>query len=103
MHNLLYRLSELTLNPVDTKDDGVKMSTTNRNKYVQFFSSQNDSNRHDSSFTPTQTIVTLSKLFTPPAMLQCLKFIYTGTIDKECSNLKVCKSTKYLLIRRSGR
>lgn len=39
-----------------------------------------------------QIIVTLSKLITPPAMLQCLKFIYTGSIDKECSNLKVSSS-----------
>ncbi|XP_032594397.1 rho-related BTB domain-containing protein 1 isoform X2 [Drosophila grimshawi] len=35
-----------------------------------------------------QTIVTLSKLISPQALHQCLRFIYTGTIDKECSNLQ---------------
>lgn len=36
-----------------------------------------------------QTIVTLSKAISPQALHQCLRFIYTGTIDKECSNLQV--------------
>lgn len=36
-----------------------------------------------------QTIVTLNKLISPQALHQCLRFIYTGTIDKECSNLQV--------------
>ncbi|KAH8371842.1 hypothetical protein KR093_009061 [Drosophila rubida] len=36
----------------------------------------------------TQTIVTLNKLISQQALHQCLRFIYTGTIDKECSNLQ---------------
>lgn len=36
-----------------------------------------------------QTIVTLNKLISPQSLHQCLRFIYTGTIDKECSNLQV--------------
>lgn len=36
-----------------------------------------------------QTIVTLSKLISPQALHQCLRFIYTGTIDKDCNNLQV--------------
>ncbi|KAH8419534.1 hypothetical protein KR222_004889 [Zaprionus bogoriensis] len=35
-----------------------------------------------------QTIVTLNKLISPQSLHQCLRFIYTGTIDKECSNLQ---------------
>ncbi|XP_034111481.1 rho-related BTB domain-containing protein 1 isoform X1 [Drosophila sulfurigaster albostrigata] len=35
-----------------------------------------------------QTIVTLNKLISPQALHQCLRFIYTGTIDKECSNIQ---------------
>lgn len=34
----------------------------------------------------------MSKLITPQAMQQCLKFIYTGAIDRECLDLQV--STK---------
>lgn len=38
----------------------------------------------------TQTIVHLHcKMITATAMLQCLKFIYTGTIDKEYLDLQV--------------
>ncbi|KAL9700766.1 hypothetical protein quinque_004207 [Culex quinquefasciatus] len=40
------------------------------------------------SFTQTQTIVSVSKLITPQAMQQCLKFIYTGAIDRECLDLQ---------------
>ncbi|CAO1323034.1 unnamed protein product [Diamesa hyperborea] len=41
------------------------------------------------SIIQTQTIVTLSsKVITPKAMQQCLLFIYTGTIEKECLNLQ---------------
>lgn len=36
-----------------------------------------------------QTIITLNKLISPQSLHQCLRFIYTGTIDKECSNLQV--------------
>lgn len=35
-----------------------------------------------------QTILTLTKLITPQALHQCLKFIYTGTID--IYNIQVC-------------
>lgn len=40
------------------------------------------------SLIQTQTIVTLSKLITPSAMHQCLKFIYTGIIDREYLDLQ---------------
>uniref|UniRef100_A0A1Q3G4Q1 Putative ras-related small gtpase rho type n=1 Tax=Culex tarsalis TaxID=7177 RepID=A0A1Q3G4Q1_CULTA len=40
------------------------------------------------SFTQTQTIVSVSKLITPQAMQQCLKFIYTGAIDRDCLDLQ---------------
>lgn len=40
------------------------------------------------SFNQTQTIVSVSKLITPQAMQQCLKFIYTGAIDRECLDLQ---------------
>lgn len=36
-----------------------------------------------------QTILTLTKLITPQAMHQCLKFIYTGTVEKEFYNIQV--------------
>lgn len=36
-----------------------------------------------------QTIVTLTKIITPQAMNQCLKFIYTGTVEKEFHNIQV--------------
>ncbi|XP_063699132.1 rho-related BTB domain-containing protein 1 isoform X3 [Culicoides brevitarsis] len=49
---------------------------------------QVDSGRNN-SFMQTQTIVHLhSKMITATAMLQCLKFIYTGTIDKEYLDLQ---------------
>ncbi|XP_059617232.1 rho-related BTB domain-containing protein 2 isoform X1 [Phlebotomus argentipes] len=35
-----------------------------------------------------QTIVSLSKLITPQAMQQCLKFIYSGSIDRECLDMQ---------------
>lgn len=59
-----------------------------RKPLTYLFHFQVDSNRN-SSFTQTQTIVTLSKVITPSAMHQCLKFIYTGTIDKECLDMQV--------------
>lgn len=43
----------------------------------------------NTSIIQTQTIVSLSKVITSQAMQQCLKFIYTGTIDKECLELQV--------------
>lgn len=36
----------------------------------------------------TQTIVTISKIITPQAMNQCLKFIYTGAIENEFCHLQ---------------
>lgn len=36
-----------------------------------------------------QTIITLTKIITPQALHQCLKFIYTGTIDKELTDWQV--------------
>lgn len=65
--------------------------------FCLFICAQTDSSRHDSSYIQNQTIITLTKLITPPAMLQCLRFIYAGTIDKECSNLKVSKKHQYIL------
>lgn len=50
---------------------------------------QNDTNRHNSNLIQTRTIITLTKLVTPQALHQCLKFIYSGAIDMECTNLKV--------------
>lgn len=50
---------------------------------------QNDPSRDNSNVMQTHTIITLSKLVTPQALHQCLKFIYSGTIDTECTNLKV--------------
>uniref|UniRef100_A0A182PPG4 BTB domain-containing protein n=1 Tax=Anopheles epiroticus TaxID=199890 RepID=A0A182PPG4_9DIPT len=47
---------------------------------------QIDSGRH--SYTQTQTVVQISKVITPQAMQQCLKFIYTGTIDRDCLDLQ---------------
>ncbi|KAH8300381.1 hypothetical protein KR018_000825 [Drosophila ironensis] len=44
-----------------------------------------------------QTIVTLSKLITPQALHQCLRFIYTGTIDKDCNNLQEIREAADLL------
>lgn len=44
----------------------------------------------------TQTVITLTKLVTPQAMHQCLKFVYTGTIDKRFLDLHV--STNLLII-----
>ncbi|XP_030244043.1 rho-related BTB domain-containing protein 1 isoform X2 [Drosophila navojoa] len=44
-----------------------------------------------------QTIVTLSKVISPQALHQCLRFIYTGTIDKECSNLQEIREAADLL------
>jgi hypothetical protein len=49
---------------------------------------QVDSTRNN-SLIQTQTIVTLSKVITPQAMQQCLKFIYSGTIDKEYLDMQV--------------
>lgn len=61
---------------------------------------QNDTNRHNSNLMQMQTIITLSKLITPQALHQCLKFIYSGAIDMECTNLKVklVKSIKFEFI-----
>lgn len=42
-----------------------------------------------------QTIVTLSKLVTPQAAHQCLKFIYSGSFDVDYPNLKVCISLTF--------
>lgn len=43
-----------------------------------------------------QTIVTLnSKVVTPMAMQQCLKFIYSGTIDKDCLEIQVSDTKLY--------
>lgn len=36
-----------------------------------------------------QTIITLTKIITTQALHQCLKFIYTGTIEKELNNIQV--------------
>ncbi|XP_043866249.1 rho-related BTB domain-containing protein 1 isoform X2 [Drosophila mojavensis] len=44
-----------------------------------------------------QTIVTLSKVISPQALHQCLRFIYTGTIDKDCSNLQEIREAADLL------
>ncbi|XP_017022734.1 rho-related BTB domain-containing protein 1 isoform X1 [Drosophila kikkawai] len=41
-----------------------------------------------------QTIVTLSKLISPQALHQCLRFIYTGTIDKDCNNLQLLQEIR---------
>lgn len=49
--------------------------------------SQNDTTHMD--FVQTQTIITMSKLVTAHAIHQCLKFIYSGTIDSDSSNFKV--------------
>ncbi|XP_055371909.1 rho-related BTB domain-containing protein 1 isoform X3 [Condylostylus longicornis] len=38
--------------------------------------------------TTTQVVVTISKIITPQAMHQCLKFIYTGSIENEFSQLQ---------------
>ncbi|XP_037815782.1 rho-related BTB domain-containing protein 2 isoform X2 [Lucilia sericata] len=35
-----------------------------------------------------QTIITLTKIITTQALHQCLKFIYTGTIEKELNNIQ---------------
>lgn len=44
-----------------------------------------------------QTIITLTKMITPQALHQCLKFIYTGTIDKELTDWQVReKNNEYL-------
>ncbi|XP_026475202.1 rho-related BTB domain-containing protein 1 isoform X1 [Ctenocephalides felis] len=40
------------------------------------------------SVSSNQTVVTLSKLITPQAMQQCLRFIYTGSIDQRCLELQ---------------
>lgn len=44
---------------------------------------------HNTDFIQTKTIVTLSKLVTAHAIHQCLKFIYSGTIDSDGSIFKV--------------
>lgn len=63
----------------------------NRNVLFLHLQIESTNRLESSSFTQSHTIVTLTKVITPPAMLQCLRFIYAGTIDKECSNLKVSK------------
>ena len=40
-----------------------------------------------------QTIITLNKVITTQALHQCLKFIYTGSIEKELSNVQVKRVT----------
>lgn len=46
--------------------------------------------RHPLLSAPSQTIVTLnSKVVSPVALEQCLKFIYCGSIDKDCLEIQV--------------
>ncbi|XP_037939980.1 rho-related BTB domain-containing protein 1 isoform X2 [Teleopsis dalmanni] len=45
----------------------------------------------------TQTVVTFTKILKPQIMQQCLKFIYTGTIEKEYNNLQEIKQAANLL------
>lgn len=42
--------------------------------------------------------MTLSKLITPQAMQQCLRFIYTGSIDQRCLELQVRSKTIFINI-----
>ncbi|XP_037904360.1 rho-related BTB domain-containing protein 1 isoform X2 [Hermetia illucens] len=50
----------------------------------------------------TQTIVTLTKLITAQAMNQCLKFIYTGTIEREFQNLQTAPIGLLLEIKQAA-
>lgn len=50
---------------------------------------QNETSRHNSTLIQAQTIITLSKLVTPQAVHQCLKFLYSGSLDLDYPNLKV--------------
>ncbi|XP_055854302.1 rho-related BTB domain-containing protein 1 isoform X2 [Episyrphus balteatus] len=50
----------------------------------------------------TQTIVTMTKIITPQAMNQCLKFIYTGTIEKEFHNLQTAPIGLLLEIKQAA-
>ncbi|KAG4075261.1 hypothetical protein HA402_003052 [Bradysia odoriphaga] len=50
-----------------------------------------------SGINETQTIITISKLITPQALNQCLKYIYTGSIDKDCLNLQEIRQAAQLL------
>lgn len=58
--------------------------------YILITLQSEDTTRGISSLIQTQTIVTLSKLVTPQAIHQCLKFIYSGSFDLDHLNLKVC-------------
>lgn len=44
-----------------------------------------------------QTIITLTKVITPQALHQCLKFIYTGSIDKELTDWQVCSKNIFTI------
>ncbi|XP_046807668.1 rho-related BTB domain-containing protein 2 isoform X2 [Lucilia cuprina] len=44
-----------------------------------------------------QTIITLTKIITTQALHQCLKFIYTGTIEKELNNIQDIEQAADLL------
>lgn len=50
---------------------------------------QANGSRPNNSFNQTQTIVTISKLITPQAMHQCLKYIYTGSVDTKSLTMQV--------------
>ncbi|XP_044740814.1 rho-related BTB domain-containing protein 1 isoform X2 [Chrysoperla carnea] len=50
----------------------------------------------------TQTVITLTKLVTPQAMHQCLKFIYTGTIDKRFLDLQTASIGLLLEMRQAA-
>lgn len=62
------------------------------------FTFQNESSRHNASLIQAQTIVTLSKLVTPQAVHQCLKFIYSGSFDVDYTNLKVSISSLSFIV-----
>ncbi|XP_026475203.1 rho-related BTB domain-containing protein 2 isoform X2 [Ctenocephalides felis] len=51
-------------------------------------SSESSMVEESASVSSNQTVVTLSKLITPQAMQQCLRFIYTGSIDQRCLELQ---------------
>ncbi|CAK9808046.1 Rho-related BTB domain-containing protein 2 [Anthophora quadrimaculata] len=48
------------------------------------------------------TMVTLSKLITPPALQQCLQFIYTGNLDKRYQDLQTAPIGLLLEIRQAA-
>uniref|UniRef100_A0A336LIY4 CSON003709 protein n=1 Tax=Culicoides sonorensis TaxID=179676 RepID=A0A336LIY4_CULSO len=59
-------------------------------------------NGRNPCFSQTQTIVYLSKLITSTAMLQCLKFIYTGTLDKEYLDMQTASIGLLLEVRQAA-